>query len=913
MNLRSDFEPLYTADPDFAAGFCRRLSENTAALLAECREMVMADIIWALAQEASFGSAVADGYIALAENEMTRHVAVFHDWIGRFGQKGPQLGKIMAEHLVPVLAMDDPDVVAGFEKVIAVMLEKGAYTLYNPLIALDGICETGDKKAVAAYFDLLIQTFSLEMTYKQCRPFTYTLPKAVASFSPEKRAFQTEQLSRVIQKDFTLSDYMLEGLSGGLHLLSGPALALFVSKALEKYEESQKRCAKFLSLGSKMGMDTFLELQVAVSFSQVGGALARYVAARTGFPVAVMSQKRLPGGLIPEHSTPPTVCSDGRTIFVPEEINCHEDRDKNLALYKALVKLEAGLFEFHSFDFDFEKLVEKADGYFLPALLSDPYVSDFELFLNHFEPAELALALFTIFEHGRIMALTRQHYPGLVRNLLPMLKAAQQSSASLETAESMLSTLYRVLVLDGKLAKTDNAVLKPVVKQVAQRFSEKMAADPVVETSAVLVALSFPDILAFYEPRKMPLTLNFSPPFGRKFYPGLFVHANQAMDHKAQLLKNRLAKLGVAVYRSEIRRKLVQTSGPLSPAALKELVVRSRKPGDGGDRDAAVSVAVSQIDWSKIMSQTGIDQAAAPEITGRAFYYREWDNRLADYLQQHTLVHEREIMGADGPFYEETLNRFSGLVKQIRYAFELLRPEGISILRQWIEGDEFDYRALLDFALDRKAGIMPSDRLYIKKIKQQRDVAVLLLVDLSRSTANVVPGGAETVLDVEKQAIVLFCEALEVVGDQYAVAGFSGTGRLGVDYFVIKDFEDTLGNDVFKNINAMHPQRSTRMGAAIRHATARLEKNKSAVRLMILIGDGFPNDVDYKKDYAIADTRKAILEARSKKIYTHALTVNLPGDPNLDELYGPVHHHVISDVRELPRKLPRIYSALTKY
>jgi nitric oxide reductase activation protein len=102
------------------------------------------------------------------------------------------------------------------------------------------------------------------------------------------------------------------------------------------------------------------------------------------------------------------------------------------------------------------------------------------------------------------------------------------------------------------------------------------------------------------------------------------------------------------------------------------------------------------------------------------------------------------------------------------------------------------------------------------------------------------------------------------------------------------------------------------MGAAIRHATSQLEKVSSKVRLLIIMGDGFPNDVDYKRDYAIEDTRKAIFEAHSKNIYTHAITVNFSGDSKLDDLYGNVHHNVISDVRELPDKLLRIYSGLTR-
>jgi nitric oxide reductase NorD protein len=161
-------------------------------------------------------------------------------------------------------------------------------------------------------------------------------------------------------------------------------------------------------------------------------------------------------------------------------------------------------------------------------------------------------------------------------------------------------------------------------------------------------------------------------------------------------------------------------------------------------------------------------------------------------------------------------------VGRIRYAFELLRPEEMTILRQWREGDAFDYRALLDYALDKKAGLMPSDRLFIKRMKRVRDVAALLLVDLSRSTANPVDTKGTRVLDVEKQAIVMLSEALKVVGDRFAIAGFSGTGPLGVDYYRIKDLEAPLDEAVKSRISAMAPQRSTRMGAAIRHATAQL-------------------------------------------------------------------------------------------
>ena len=232
--------------------------------------------------------------------------------------------------------------------------------------------------------------------------------------------------------------------------------------------------------------------------------------------------------------------------------------------------------------------------------------------------------------------------------------------------------------------------------------------------------------------------------------------------------------------------------------------------------------------------------------------------------------------------------------------------------RQWFEGDDFDYRALIDVALDRKAGLLPSERLYVKRVKQHRDLAVLLLVDLSRSTANAIASGKQSVLSVQKEAIVLFCEALTVAGDQFAIAGFSGSGRLNVDYFLVKRFDEPFSANVKQRIGAITSQRSTRMGAAIRRAASDLHEMPQKVRLMLVLSDGYPNDAGYKGAYAVADTRMAILETRARKMAVKAITVNMGAEQRLNDLYGSAHHHVIEDVRDLPDQLLKLYSRLTR-
>jgi nitric oxide reductase activation protein len=233
-------------------------------------------------------------------------------------------------------------------------------------------------------------------------------------------------------------------------------------------------------------------------------------------------------------------------------------------------------------------------------------------------------------------------------------------------------------------------------------------------------------------------------------------------------------------------------------------------------------------------------------------------------------------------------------------------------LRGWLDGDEFDYRRLIEAAVDRRIGGLPPDRLFVKRVKDRREVAVLLLVDLSRSTAHRVPGSEASVLEIEKDAIVILCEALTILGDALAVAGFSGSGRLGVDYFRIKDFDEPLSEEVKRRVGGLQPQRNTRMGAAIRHAARELAARSALVRLLMILSDGFPNDTGYKGSHAVADTRKARTELVTRGIRFHALTVNLPADPQLDQLYGKARHHVVSDVRELPGRLLRAYSALTR-
>jgi nitric oxide reductase activation protein len=466
--------------------------------------------------------------------------------------------------------------------------------------------------------------------------------------------------------------------------------------------------------------------------------------------------------------------------------------------------------------------------------------------------------------------------------------------------------------------------LRPLIAGILGQFHTRITCDAPVEHCGRLVVETYPVIFELLAKRGhaerngedyRPMVT----PFGRRIAPDLIYSRQQAFEGPARKIKSWVESKGYRVYASDIRRQLIDANGKISLMDIRRLARSGRRgsPLKSRTDDAARALTAADFFRLGIQSSPGIevvDDGEPDDALGYPVYrYDEWDEGAGDYMRDHVRVCRRPVPEDPNDFYQAVLKRHHGLVKKLRYAFELLKPQGVKILRRWVEGDEFDYRALLNVAVDKRAGLIPSDRLYNKRVKQKRDVSVLLLVDISRSTSNRVLGTAASVLDVEKEAIVLFCEALEVVGDDFGIAGFSGTGRLGVDYYSVKEFEETMDDTVRCRINALTPQRSTRMGAAIRHAVRQLEMAPSRVRLLIILGDGFPNDLDYKQGYAVADTRRAVFEARSKDVYTHAITVNISGDPRLDDLYGNVRHTVISDVRELPGKLLRIYGALTRY
>ena len=898
--VRSRINDLAVADPDAADRLRHHLATTDPSVYRHHLDRVVDEVVAALAVEVSFGRQLADGMGRMLQHGDRNRLERYRRLVDGAAANGPARGALFARHLAPVLACKDARLADRFEATTRVMVRKGTYTLKAPLETLSRLIDALQIDCAHAFLDLLQTTYDLDTSYNRTVYLTHTLPRAVDGFTPGRRLWQIRGLEAVIRTDERLADHYLKGMDSGLNLLSQPALQDFLDQALLRHRQRFEKGARFLALESRLAAETCRELTVTVPLASVQTGLERYLRARIGRPVAVRPLSALPAKMVAHHGIKPLVHSDGQAIYLPDEIDMRESKAGNVALYKLLAKLEAGLIEFGTFDLDAQKAMDFGGcGSFGEAVASRSDETELALFIGTFNNPSLALDLFTLFEHGRLSRLTARRYPGLFRRIHAALTHRGHQTGG------TLWPLYRHLVLGAPLK--GDPTLQSTGSAIANRWQQTTPADmQTVHTSASLTiewyAAVRKDVPADEPENYQPLLL----PYGRRLSPAAFIPFDSPYRGLAVDIQQQLAQKKLRVYRSDVQRLVEKQNGQISREDIRALVAITAD-GTAPTRDLA------WLDLESMVCSHGLGGSAETEESAAAFRYREWDWCLGDYLPDRTRVLERRIERPDTQFYGQTLADFNGLVKRIRYAFELLRPEEMTILRQWRDGDAFDYRALLDYAMDRKAGLMPSDRLFIKRMKRIRDVAVLLLVDLSRSTANAVDSRGMRVLDVEKQAIVLLCEALTVIGDRFAIAGFSGTGPLGVDYYCIKDLEEALDDQVKGRIGAMAPQRSTRMGAAIRHATAKLTPVQARVRLIVILGDGFPNDLEYKGAYAVEDTRRAVIEARAASIHVKAITVNVADNGQLDRLYGAAHHTLIGNIQDLPDRLVRVYSALTKH
>ncbi|EKV27603.1 Nitric oxide reductase activation protein NorD [Caenispirillum salinarum AK4] len=301
------------------------------------------------------------------------------------------------------------------------------------------------------------------------------------------------------------------------------------------------------------------------------------------------------------------------------------------------------------------------------------------------------------------------------------------------------------------------------------------------------------------------------------------------------------------------------------------------------------------------------DAATGEAITGK-FTYPEWDYRKGVMLPNHCRVLTGPA-ATEGEDWEpdDTARR---LIHRVRRQFEALRPRMVTFRRQ-ADGDDLDLEALVRSRVDMVADGTLDDRVYQKTRAVARDLSVAVLVDVSLSTDAWMDD--RRVLDVEKEALSVFLSGINACGDENAVFTFTSRKRDNVRVSTVKDFDEPFGDTVLRRVAALKPGSYTRMGAAVRHVAAQLEKRPHRHRLLLVLTDGKPNDMDhYEGRFGIEDTRRALADARRKGLTVFGVTVDQKAQDYFPALFGRGRYAIVGQVGRLSRALPRIYHNLSQ-
>jgi len=293
-------------------------------------------------------------------------------------------------------------------------------------------------------------------------------------------------------------------------------------------------------------------------------------------------------------------------------------------------------------------------------------------------------------------------------------------------------------------------------------------------------------------------------------------------------------------------------------------------------------------------------------------HYPEWDYNTQSYRPDWVSLYESLHPSGNPADIDTLLAKHASLAKRLKQVFDLLKPQSYVRIRYQEEGSELDLDVALRSLIDFKAGSQPDPRINMSHRHDDRDISVYLLLDLSASLAETPPGCNQTILELSQEAVSLLAWAIDSMGDPLAIAGFFSNTRHEVRYQHLKGFSERWGDEVKARLAAMDAGFSTRMGAAMRHAGHYLDMQKSDKKLLLILTDGEPADIDVKDErLLIEDTRKAVMELDQQGIYSYCISLDANADEYVSDIFGK-QYTVIDHIDRLPQKLPELFISLTK-
>ena len=293
-------------------------------------------------------------------------------------------------------------------------------------------------------------------------------------------------------------------------------------------------------------------------------------------------------------------------------------------------------------------------------------------------------------------------------------------------------------------------------------------------------------------------------------------------------------------------------------------------------------------------------------------HYAEWDYHSQSFRPDWVSVYEALHPSGNPQDVDKILLKHSAVLKRLKRILEMLKPQNYVRVRYQEEGSELDLDVAIRSLIDLKSGSQPDLRINMSHKHDSRDIAVMLLLDLSESTNDIPQGSEQSILQLCQESVSLLSWSIEQLGDKFAVAGFHSNTRHDVRYHHIKGFSEQWDDMVKGRIAGMKAGYSTRMGAAMRHAAHYLEAQKADKKLLLILTDGEPADIDVVDErLLIEDSHKAVQELDQQGIYSYCISLDPKADEYVRDIFGN-QHMVIDNVDKLPEKLPALFASLTK-
>ena len=518
------------------------------------------------------------------------------------------------------------------------------------------------------------------------------------------------------------------------------------------------------------------------------------------------------------------------------------------------------------------------------------------------ELSQAQMRFIELFEDARVEYLAYQEFPGLRKLWLSFFTAERGKDDEYgephETMDLMMRTTRAIMDPDYR----DGEAL---VNDVAREFREQLQADPHSKRLAWMAGVDFynrvqqiakiPSVRVLSD---WPIPYRDDNRYFWDFSENMF--ETQGVDYLPSSQKTVRKHVSVMEMVNEIDSEL-KDDNP------QEVWVLSTELFPYED----------DCETTKSYNETeGVEPVAEP------YHYSEWDYHVQLERPDWATVIERKQGRSDPAVMDDILDKYKPIASRIRHLIDAMQPQGIVRRRGYEEGEELDLNAAVRAMIDIRRGIMPDPRINIRITRHIRDLSIVVLMDLSESTNEKIgdiPEDQEgyedqpSILDLTREATGLLAWAINSIGDNFAVHGFASDGRHDVQYFRFKDFEQPYDDQAKARMAGMKGGLSTRMGAALRHAGWHLSQQPAQKRLVLLISDGEPADIDERDpQYLRHDTKKAVEDLAMKGIYTYCLTLDPLADRYVARIFGENNYSIVDNVERLPERLPAVFANLTR-